>query len=749
MARTHDPLTMTTWRGGLNNTDPAIALADDECVTAENVEFFFSMLGERRGGCTPLSLTDSGLTAKTTICHMSQWFPTNVVTTPEYIFAAATPAASIVMARRDTSGVWHVLTPNDAATFDVPDIFRIMAQPLDAKNFIAYHSNTDRLHLWDGTSFIRTGLAAPAAPTAATTGTGGYRGIRYFRVRYAVLSGSTVVRRSEPSASVLFTPPGTGLAARVTKPAAISEGETHWELEASEDNANFYRLATTIVATTTYDDATVGPKTFPAPLAAGAPVSNDGTTITYVLLSDRAAALNLTGTVSNGLYGDPAGVIAGRGWIGYTSADVFIPIWPTVWAAGQKWYASPGVAQALEAAASGGATSSGTYPQVGTLSESIGAYLLIPSARFLIVDGDRLIYGGHWTDATKQSQVGWTPPRSDPGVGNSERAPIVTTGGDSINTTEDLDNYTGGILTGLAASTYGTWYAFKWQRIYSAIRSGLVTRAYDINLITTTRGALPGSIIHAIDPDGGTAIYFLDPFVGPCRLGVGGVITQVRGLRTTWQRVNTIATSVVCCGLYYPNKQQIKWWLAVDGGNTPTLEITLQVSELRSMPGNTIGRGWSTATGKIATARCAAALTTTVGTLTTDLPFIGTTSPDFALRCDTGLDDNGTAFTATITSKPLAVQGLLGRFGILDSYLLTTAAAGAITVRLSRDQGVETVQSSVASLAPVGAETDVITHLDDLVLGACRTVSVTLTDNGAANWQVQRFDAKVSPEDTS
>lgn len=745
MAAPMDPLALTSLRGGLNDEDPPMALLTDQCVQAENVEFVTALLGERRLGCTPLSLTASGLTVETTICHMSQWHPTNVVTLAEYIFVAATPSTSVSAARRDTGGTWHALTPNDAIDTAAPDIYQITTQALDAKCFIAYHSAQDRMHLWDGTDWRRAGLAQPAAPTAANQGAGNYTGKRYFRVRYATLSGTTVLRRSEPSTSLAFTPSGTGASARITKPAAIAEGETHWELEASEDDANYYMLARTVVGTTTYDDTTASSKTMPAPRGAGSPASNDGTAITYLLLSDQAAALNLTGTVSNGSYGNPAGTIAGRGWIGYTAADVYIPSFPATWTLGQKYYASPDVAAALEAASSG---DSANYTSVGTLSEAIGAYLLLPSAKFIVVDGDRLVYAGHWTDASKQSTVGWTPPRTDPGAGNSERAPLVTTGGDSINTTRDLDNYTGGALTGLGAATYGTWYAFKWQRIYSAVRTGDVVNAYDIDTISTSRGAIPGSIVRAVDADGSVAIYFLDPFVGPCRLA-NNVITRVRGLRTTWQRVNTKATSVVCCGLYYPNKQQVKWWLAVDGGNTPALEINLQTSELRGMPDGTIGRGWSTATGVMATARCAAALTFTVGNLTTDYPFIGTATPDFALRGDTGTDDNGTAFTGSIQTRPFCQAGLLARFQVMAANLLATADAnGTVKVSLVRDEGLETKASAVLSLAPAGTETEVVKMMDDLVLGELRLLSIKIADGTASkNWKAQRLDIKLSPED--
>jgi hypothetical protein len=68
------------------------------------------------------------------------------------------------------------------------------------------------------------------------------------------MSGSTVLRRSEPGATLTFAPSGTKTGAVITKPASIGESETHWEIEASTDNANFYRLAQTVVGTTTYTD---------------------------------------------------------------------------------------------------------------------------------------------------------------------------------------------------------------------------------------------------------------------------------------------------------------------------------------------------------------------------------------------------------------------------------------------------------------------------------------------------------------
>jgi|TARA_R110000744_G_scaffold42953_1_gene96504 hypothetical protein len=47
---------ISSLRGGMNDTDPAISLPDDQCVLAENVEFFDSMLGERRKGTSAVTL---------------------------------------------------------------------------------------------------------------------------------------------------------------------------------------------------------------------------------------------------------------------------------------------------------------------------------------------------------------------------------------------------------------------------------------------------------------------------------------------------------------------------------------------------------------------------------------------------------------------------------------------------------------------------------------------------------------------
>jgi hypothetical protein len=337
----------------------------------------------------------------------------------------------------------------------------------------------------------------------------------------------------------------------------------------------------------------------------------------------------------------------------------------------------------------------------------------------------------------------------DPGVGNSERAPIVTTGGTPISTTAFLDNFDNGPLTGLASTTFGAWYGFKWQGIFSAVRTNNPANAYDIQKTNPTRGALPGSVIKGSDANGVGVIFFLDPFVGPCALMAGGVVMEIRGLRKTWKRVNTKATSVVCCGCWYPRKQQLIWLVSVDGGNSPSFGIKLQTSELRAMPDGRLGRGWSLITGKAASGYCMAALTTTVGNLTTDIPYIGLATPDFAQQCDTGTDDNGTAYTGILTGRPRYVAGLLQKWRTLMASLLSdTDATGSVKLNLVRDSGVETFTGTAQSLTAIGSETQIIKDMDDCVISEARAVAIQLTDGTAGHpWNVQRVDLKPGPEE--
>ena len=69
-------LVIPTLQGGQNDQDPKHILPDDQCVLAENVEFFFSTLGERRRGMASVDITSSGLDAEAAIVHLGMYSPT-------------------------------------------------------------------------------------------------------------------------------------------------------------------------------------------------------------------------------------------------------------------------------------------------------------------------------------------------------------------------------------------------------------------------------------------------------------------------------------------------------------------------------------------------------------------------------------------------------------------------------------------------------------------------------------------------
>lgn len=633
-------LVIGSLRGGANNTDPAIALPDDQCVSATNVEWVDSMLGERRKGTDAITLP-AGIAAEAQVSFLYRHLPTSDATAAELWAMGHTGTSTIALAKKTSS--WATVTISDTPNLSGFAPFRWQAQMLHGKLFLAYDSDQDRLHVWDGTSLRRAGLKAPtAAPTGADTGgVGTLTGTRYYRIRYTVMSGSTVLRRSEPSAVLTHAPSGTNASITITKPSSISESETHWELEASVDNALFYVLATTAVGTTTVVDTTVF----------------------------------------------------------------------------------------------------GTGYSAGVLSEDIEDYALIPSAKYLSHDEDRLIWAGSWETAAHDSRVGWTPVFGADGVGNDERFETDT------DPFKDLDAGEGGPITGLSQPMMGGIYVFKISAIYKLTRSGKRQAAYDADKYSTDAiGAVHGSVVSAVDAMGRPCVYFLDPETGPCRVGAGGIMRCGEDLRNTWQALNVDAAKVLCASLYYPAKKQVIWTIAVDSGDTPTVGIVLHVDKSREFADG-VRKGWSVWTGNRAKALTMCLFSDNIEANTTrsnDLvPFIGLVGLGLVHQCDTGIDDNGVAYAASITTKPYVKGTILHQFEAKSGALLAKADADAdVTVSVIRDFGVETPSTvSDISLAPTGSETQVVKTLDDLNGAELHTLQFTIADvaSPAARWEINQL----------
>lgn len=245
MSTRKNVLTIANLRGGRNGAESPLMLPDNQCVEAMNVDLDGGGLGQRRNGSAVIASLDIGVYP---VFGMYNYIPAG----GDYRDAELWWAA-VSTIRRFKGGL--------TTAFALPDSFGfqyIQFASLAGKLYMAYAGSVDRLHVWDGTVVRRVGVGTPAAaPIVANFGAGTYAPVvRHYKVAYIELAGLDVVRRSELSPVATFTPSGAGTAARVTKPAAVSEGETHWELYGSADNVSYYRVARTLVATTTFDDTT-------------------------------------------------------------------------------------------------------------------------------------------------------------------------------------------------------------------------------------------------------------------------------------------------------------------------------------------------------------------------------------------------------------------------------------------------------------------------------------------------------------
>jgi hypothetical protein len=246
--------------GGRNDTDPPLSLPAHQAVEMLNVDQKDTTFARKRGGAS--AVTETGGTAFSSgIQTLARWVPGASEAAAEFwgIDGAATP-----IVKRMTGGTSFANVTVDDAIATKPQ--EVVAVPLNGKLFLFYDSAEDRGHVYDpnlsSARVRRMSFVDPTtAPTVADTGAGAYAAVlRYYRIRWIQVSGSKLIRRSEPSDSVSFTPSGAGTAARVTRPTAPGEGETHWELEWSPDNSRWHPYAgfsngfQIAIATTTQDD---------------------------------------------------------------------------------------------------------------------------------------------------------------------------------------------------------------------------------------------------------------------------------------------------------------------------------------------------------------------------------------------------------------------------------------------------------------------------------------------------------------
>jgi len=251
---TDRPVVVDDLRGGRNGTDPPMSLPPNQCVDAVNVDWIDTTFAHKRYGSSSVSTT-GGTAFGQLIGSLIRYVPNGLDADAELWGVDL----NFLVKRLPTGTTsWADVTMDDAIATRAYDVTGVT---LNGKLFLFYDSAVDRAHVYDPSlaspRVRRMGLQAPtAAPTVANNGAGAYAANpRYYRVRWTQLNGSVTVRKSEAgAASTLFTPSGAGASARVTRPTAPGEGETHWQVEMSTDAGTWYSLASVAIATTTYDD---------------------------------------------------------------------------------------------------------------------------------------------------------------------------------------------------------------------------------------------------------------------------------------------------------------------------------------------------------------------------------------------------------------------------------------------------------------------------------------------------------------
>lgn len=252
-----------TWNQNLgrNGWDQPLAIRPEQSAESLNIELRDGGLGIRRQGCRTVTLTGD---ASSGYRALGRFVPGNVSANAELFIVDGSATTKIL--RVPPGGVKANLTLKDNIATS-PAKWTCAA--LNNKLFQSYDSTVNRAQVYapdeSTTAIRRAGMAVPtAAPTVANTGAGTYSAVlRYYRFRVLAKVGSTVVRTSNPSPSVSFTPSGAGAAARVTQGALPGEGETHWIVEASADDAIYWQMSGEIaIGTTTWDDTTI-PNDYP------------------------------------------------------------------------------------------------------------------------------------------------------------------------------------------------------------------------------------------------------------------------------------------------------------------------------------------------------------------------------------------------------------------------------------------------------------------------------------------------------
>ncbi|HMJ59527.1 MAG TPA: hypothetical protein VK467_10335 [Gemmatimonadales bacterium] len=635
---------------GMNTWDTPLDVPADQGTDVLNMHFYDGGIGTKRAGSSNQTPTGGGFFG---ITALTRFVPGQDDAAAEVIFVSADGPAKFMRVAGGTLATELTVVDPVGATDAAATVFLTF----NGKLFVAYDSDVNRLHVLDPgsspTTIRRVGLLAPGPLTGfANIGSGSYPATpRYYRVAFIEIRAGVIVRRSNTSASsVVVTPSGTGLLLRIDRPPLVGEGETHWELYGSTDDALFYGpLATMPIATLTHDDIST----------------------------------------------------------------------PSTWAT--AFDAEP----------------------------SIGATTPWPSVRFLATDGTHLVgLGVYETTAggamePKPGRVYFSPALDSSGVHDDERVSNTTT----IQGWIDLSRNAAGIDRGLARLG-NTIYAFQSRGIYMLVPTSDAETPFRRITLSTQLGAESHlSLVEGEDEAGRAALYFLDPELGPYRIGVNGLQWIGKDVKAIWDTVNHDAERGTAHGVYYKSRHQVQWWIATGGNNECNTVLVFDVTE-GTANAEGVRYGWSRYTGTYAAARASAMLPASFGAVmsralkpyTAATTFFGT----LLLRGDdpTMRTDVGTAYQAYVQSRALTQEPLYVNKAVLKSFVHAGVSPGVtLTQTFIRGEGDETPRVAHVVLTAQSGEGEVFPRFEAAALADAYAFQVRLGDQVAVDklWTLNRW----------
>jgi hypothetical protein len=399
-----------------------------------------------------------------------------------------------------------------------------------------------------------------------------------------------------------------------------------------------------------------------------------------------------------------------------------------------------------------------------------GEYTPPWSAKYLLVDENRLLIAGAFETSRYASRIGWS---SIIGTAEAAYGDGVTVNDDERFPTDnylDLDSDEGGEITGLEMLADDV-FVFKRHAIYKLVRTGQVEVPYRPSVLSKVVGAISRkSIISAEDEAGNPALYFLSER-GPYRLAAGGLQYLGSHIETTWATVNPSPT-IPPHGVYDQRTRVVRWWVPVTSAY-PDTQLIFHVRLGRVSANGLVTGGWTRSTAACYPnwVSCSALWPEDPADRNTPLAACGMhtngqtgyppvvwlfeapgTLSDRVVHATTGAPEGTRSYTVSATTKTLGA-GMGDKMGVRDVYMTCAPAATGVTpmfVTLSRDFGFETREKtvSVSTVSPfTGHVAHVIVKAPGLSVAEAGAVSVTIGSTADYGWTVTEVGLRASREE--